>query len=81
MTLQSTLLPDVTIYLLRQEAKTLKKIAKDLTLMGDPRHADELRSIAQQMTTRAAGLERKYPRHDRKSHPPASKTETTERES
>lgn len=62
MTLQSTLLPDMTIYLLRQDAKTLKGIAKDLTKLGDPAKARDLRSIAQQMEQRAAGLARKYPR-------------------
>ena len=60
MTLQSTLLPEMTIYLLRQEAKTLKKIAKDLTLMGDTAHANDLRAIAQQMETRANRLLAKH---------------------
>lgn len=69
MTLRSTLLPDLTIYLLRQDAKTLKGIAKDLTKMGDTAKAKELRSIAQQMEQRAVGLERKHPKHEQSNQP------------
>ena len=57
MTLKSTLLPDLTIFLLKRHSKSLRAIAHEFEVLGDTKRAERLRDDAQQLYQRAKRLE------------------------